>query len=939
MPGSLRAQTPEYTNLGSLYGIQMAPATTANLHLDVADIDGDGLDEVVRTGFPRGNASTHALVSRGGIHLTVDAYPIAGFGIPRFGDVNKDGKLDIVVAQTGTSQLSPSLEVLLGNSNGTFQAATSVPITYTAREMDLVDVDQDGKLDVVMIGYPGSPQLTSAVVFPGNGNGTFGSPVAYSTSVRSFAPMARSMAVGDINGDTWPDLAVVNQVNLGEVGILLNAGDGTFSEPTLATSYVATASLQMFVRLADLNHDGKLDLITALGDEPGVGSSFPGHLIGVRLGNGDGTFGAYTAYNVAAGADYLGSNNARIDIADMNADGHLDVLLPALPISGAFSPIFAVLLGNGDGTLRVGLRVTTPGINFINTATLRVNEDAAPDVVVSSNSASIEFYRASIPQVPVTFSTTELTLRADAAAVNLASASGAAPAGGTFSGPGVSAGIFTPATAGIGVHTITYQSPASPTGNTSSGTLTITVTELPGLTVTTSSDTSTSTDGITSLREALAYSRSLPGAQTITFSPTLAGSTITLSQGWNDSSDTAALRIFDTVTLLGPTTAPGITLDIANDSGRRHFLVEGSGSLTISHLTLRGGSVEDSGGSIWSFGSLVVRSCTFTGNSAYEGGAVQAWGGSPLLEIENSTFHGNTGTGLASAISAGAVATSLRHLTVTGNTSPGGILWIWETPVTLVNCLLTGNSDNAIRTFGGNGTGTISAGSSNNLFGATSATGVVHGTNGNLLGVTSAQVLLGILGNNGGPTATIALQPGSLAINRGGVIAGLAGDQRGSTRESGPAPDIGAYEFSFPGELAYWRMIHGLASDGSQDLSEPAGDGVENLLKYAFNLASQAGDLATPNRTILPEGGTAGLPRIEVDDQGRLVIEFVRRRASVAPGIQYEVITAENLSDVNALDLAGAMITSIDATWERVRVVDPVVTPRRFGRVQVTGEP
>ena len=70
-----------------------------------------------------------------------------------------------------------------------------------------------------------------------------------------------------------------------------------------------------------------------------------------------------------------------------------------------------------------------------------------------------------------------------------------------------------------------------------------------------------------------------------------------------------------------------------------------------------------------------------------------------------------------------------------------------------------------------------------------------------------------------------------------------------------------------------------------------SGDGVANLLKYAFNLAGNAGDLLVSNRTVLPPNGTAGLPRITVDSQHRLVFEFVRRKAATNPGLGYLVQT------------------------------------------------
>jgi hypothetical protein len=135
--------------------------------------------------------------------------------------------------------------------------------------------------------------------------------------------------------------------------------------------------------------------------------------------------------------------------------------------------------------------------------------------------------------------------------------------------------------------------------------------------------------------------------------------------------------------------------------------------------------------------------------------------------------------------------------------------------------------------------------------------------------------------------------------------------------------------------LPFWRKLHSLAADGSQDLATPAGDGVANLLKYAFNLAPNAGDLTKSNYRILSANGTAGLPLITHDSQGRLVIEFVRRKASANSGITYSVETSGDYWTWAALDLTNAAITSIDNVWERVTVTDPNVTERRFGRVRV----
>lgn len=155
---------------------------------------------------------------------------------------------------------------------------------------------------------------------------------------------------------------------------------------------------------------------------------------------------------------------------------------------------------------------------------------------------------------------------------------------------------------------------------------------------------------------------------------------------------------------------------------------------------------------------------------------------------------------------------------------------------------------------------------------------------------------------------------------------------------------------SAPTALESFRSTAGLASDGSQDLLSPAGDGVANLLKYAFNMlgngAGQVASLATPNAAVLTLAGSAGLPFINVGatapDTGKLQIAYIRRKASAspAPGVSYSVQFSNDLgvSDPWALNpSATESTTSIDATFERVTVTDSTsVATKRFARVRVT---
>jgi hypothetical protein len=110
-------------------------------------------------------------------------------------------------------------------------------------------------------------------------------------------------------------------------------------------------------------------------------------------------------------------------------------------------------------------------------------------------------------------------------------------------------------------------------------------------------------------------------------------------------------------------------------------------------------------------------------------------------------------------------------------------------------------------------------------------------------------------------------------------------------------------------------------------------------LKYSFGLAPNAGDLAKANYRILTPNGTTGLPLITRDGEGRLVIEFVRRKASSNSGVNYIAETGIDLVGWNPLDLTGASVVSLDAVWERITVTDPTVSSERFGRVRVQVAP
>jgi hypothetical protein len=158
-------------------------------------------------------------------------------------DFNGDGHLDLAVANYGNASIS----VLLGNGDGSFQAARTFAAGIHPQAVAVGDFNDDGRVDLAVANN--DQYLGGVSVLLGNGDGSFQAP-------RQFAAGSNpnSVTVGDFNGDGIPDLAVTNS---GFVRVLLGNGDGSFQ--TTPASYAA-GNVPLSVAVADLNGDGRPDL-------------------------------------------------------------------------------------------------------------------------------------------------------------------------------------------------------------------------------------------------------------------------------------------------------------------------------------------------------------------------------------------------------------------------------------------------------------------------------------------------------------------------------------------------------------------------------------------------------------------------------------------------------------------------------------------------------
>lgn len=292
-------------------------------------------------------------------------------------DLNGDGKQDLAVINN-CPQCDSQIGVLLGNGDGTFQPATTYdsggagPVSIQA-----ADLNGDGKMDLIVVNgcveVPNqSCQFTSiglVGVLLGNGDGTFQPVHVYNTG--GWGPTA--MAIADVNGDGRADV-VITRGNTGcwgqtaAIDVLLGKGDGTLRP---VKTYASGGCGADAITIADVNHDGKLDLVVA--NTCSVDSC--NGLISVLLGNGNGTFRA--AKNFQSGGMYASS----VAVADVNEDGKLDVVVANGCNDCAVGSYVGVLLGNGDGTFQTARLYLSGGYIASGVTVGDINGDGHIDIV------------------------------------------------------------------------------------------------------------------------------------------------------------------------------------------------------------------------------------------------------------------------------------------------------------------------------------------------------------------------------------------------------------------------------------------------------------------------------------------------------------------------------------------------------------------------------
>jgi len=370
------------------------PAGTNPLGVVVADFNGDGKPDLAVANSGSNNVSILLGNGDGTFQAAVNFDAGLSPNSIAVGDFNGDGKLDLAVFRPGDSSnnIAGIVGILLGNGDGTFQAAKTTNLTIQAASMVVGDFNSDKKSDMVIGDIDQATDNLALELFIGNGDGSFLTPRLLST----FSNGTGALLATDLNSDGRLDLAVGSTA---AISILLGNGDGTFQQASGTSVTISYAPLSILA--GDLRGSGKQDFIVKSFHRSSIPncrefciSSHQDH-ISVFLSNGDGSF---QGEQIVASATNIppALGLGPIALGNLNADKKLDLINSRTSSSSAgLVQSFEVRLGRGDGTFSNPVVLDATGISLALTDDL--NADQLNDLVAFGGSNDVAVLLNSSP--------------------------------------------------------------------------------------------------------------------------------------------------------------------------------------------------------------------------------------------------------------------------------------------------------------------------------------------------------------------------------------------------------------------------------------------------------------------------------------------------------------------------------------------------------------
>ncbi len=254
----------------------------------VGDFNGDGKpDLAVASGYGGNGASNiYILLNNGsGLGPATSFAPAGGSNSIAAGDFDGDGKLDL--ASISVNQGAGTVQILRGQGNGTFQPLQTYTVGMNPQRVIAADVNGDGRMDLVIADSGMEESNPGAVyVLKNTGGGNFSVSAPISAGAGTYP---KAVAAGDVNGDGNVDLVVaadiLNPNYSNGISVLKGNGDGTFQAAVMASTEFGPTD----IAVRDFNGDGKADLVVA----HCCGATDTTYF----QGNGDGTFAAEVHFN------------------------------------------------------------------------------------------------------------------------------------------------------------------------------------------------------------------------------------------------------------------------------------------------------------------------------------------------------------------------------------------------------------------------------------------------------------------------------------------------------------------------------------------------------------------------------------------------------------------------------------------------------------------